>query len=143
MNESQSKLDPELIDAYRSTRFQVFLDDTIITLRIGEKCESLRHLFQKHAVDSACYATAYNPFGRLLSKAENEARNENLRSVLEEKYVLYEGLGVDPVGKWEGEQSFLVLGISFDETLALAKKYEQNAVVYVNHTLDVALELIR
>ena len=132
MDESNSKLDPELIDAYKSTLFQIFLDDTIVTLKIGETCEPLRNLFQKHAVISACFITAYNPFGRLLSIEENCARNDKMKSNLATKYPILDGIGVDPEGAWEGEASLLVLGVNLNEAAELAELYQQNAVVFID-----------
>ena len=143
MDERQSKLDPKLIDAYKSTLFQIFLDDTIVTLKIGEKCEPLRNLFQQHSVNSACYITAHNPFGRLLSEKENETRNAELTSELAEQYQIYEGVGIDPAEEWEGERSILALGVSFSKATDLAKRYEQNAVVFVDEALLASLIFIR
>ena len=132
MDESQSKLDPELISAYESTLFQTFLDEIIVTLKIGETCVPLRNLFQRHSVNSACFITAYNPYGRLLSMQQNQARNAKLKSDLAAKYTTFEGLGVDPEGEWEGEPSFLVLGVNLTEAEELADLYQQNAVVFVD-----------
>ena len=143
MDESNSKLDPELIDAYKSTLFQIFLDDTIVTLKIGDTCEPLRNLFQQYLVESACYITAHNPFGRLLSKTENQTRNKELRSELGAQYQIYEGVGIDPAGEWEGEQSIFALGVSLSEATDLAERYEQNAVVFVNEALLASLIFIR
>ena len=131
MDESQSTLEPELINAYNSTLFQIFLGDKIVTLKIGETCEPLQNLFQKHAVTSACFITSYNPFGRLLSMQENQARNDILETELRAKYPILEGIGVDPAGEWEGERSFLVLGVNLTEAEKLAELHQQNAVVFV------------
>ena len=39
----------------------------------------------------------------MLSKQENEARNERLKTELVSRYPIYEGVGLDPNGEWEGE----------------------------------------
>lgn len=143
MDESNSKLDPELIEAYKNTLFQIFLDGTIVTLKIGETCEPLRNLFQQHSVISACFITAYNPFGRLLSKDANLVRNDKLKSELAAKYPILEGIGVDPEGEWEGERSFLALGVSSSEAEELADLHQQNAVVYVDTNLLPTLVFTR
>ena len=143
MDESQSTLDPELINAYNSTLFQIFLGDTIVTLKIGETCEPLHNLFQKHAVTSACFITSYNPFGRLLTMQENQARNDKLESELRAKYAILEGIGVDPAGEWEGERSFFALGVSSFEAQELAELYQQNAVVFVDVSLIPSLIFVR
>ena len=139
MDERQSKLEPDLIAAYKNTLFEAHVGDDVITLRVGQKCPSLRAVFEQHKVITACYITAFNPFGRLLTKQENEARNAQLLADLASLYPVFEGVGVDPTGEWEGEASFLALGASKDASLALAEEWEQNAVVFVDETLSVSL----
>lgn len=139
MDECQSKLEPDLIAAYKNTLFQAHIGDDVITLVVGQQCPSLQAVFVRHNVTSACYITAYNPLGRLLTKQENEARNARMRTELASLYPVFEGVGVDPTGEWEGEASFLALGASKDASLALAEAWEQNAVVFVDETLSVSL----
>lgn len=139
VDEDQSKLPADLIAAYKSTLFQVYCGDEVITLKVGEKGENLRGLFEKHSVNFACYITAYNPYGRMLSKQENEARNERLKTELVSRYPIYEGVGLDPNGEWEGEASFLALGITRNIAEVLATGFEQNAVVIVDSDLNVSL----
>lgn len=143
MNESQSKLDPGLIDAYRSTLFQTFINDMIVTLKIDHRCEPLRNLFRRHAANSACFITAHNPFGRLLSLKENQIRNDKLKSDLSAKYPIFDGIGVDPEGKWEGEASFLALGVNLTKAEELAELYQQNAVVFIDTNLVPTLVFTR
>ena len=139
MDERQSKLAPDLIAAYKNTLFQAHVGDDVITLRVGQQCPELQEVFQQHNVTTACYITAYNPFGRLLTAQENEDRNARMRTELAAQYRLFEGIGSDPTGEWEGEASFLALGASKDASLALAEAWEQNAVVFVDETLSVSL----
>lgn len=143
MDEHQSKLEPDLIAAYKNTSFQAHVGDDVITLRVGQKCPELQEVFEQHDVTTACYITAYNPFGRLLTKQENEARNARLLRELAAQYLVFEGVGVDPTGEWEGEASFFALGASEDVSLALAEAWEQNAVVFVDDTLSVSLLFTR
>ena len=139
MDERQSKLAPELIAAYKNTLFQAHVGDEVITLRVGEKCPELQEVFEPHDVTTACYITAYNPFGRLLSKQENKARNARLLRELAVHYIVFQGVGVDPDGEWEGEASYLALGASKDASLALAEAWKQNAVVFVDEAFTVSL----
>ena len=120
MDERQSKLEPDLIAAYKNTLFQARVGDDVITLILGQKCTALQAVFKQHNVTTACYITAYNPFGRLLKKQENKARNTRLQAELVALYPVFEGVGVDPAGEWGGEASFLALGVSEDVSLALA-----------------------
>ena len=139
MDERQSKLAPDLIAAYKNTLFQARVGDDVITLRVGQQCSELQEVFAQHDVKTACYITAYNPFGRLLTKQENEARNARLLQELAAQYLVFEGVGVDPNDEWEGEASFLALGASRDASLALAEAWEQNAVVFVDEAFTVSL----
>ena len=143
MDERQSKLEPDLIAAYKSTLFQAYVGDDVITLIVGQKCPQLQKVFEQHDVTTACYITAYNPFGRMLTKQENEDRNARLKTELTSIYPIYEGVGVDPNGEWKGEASFLALGASKDVSLALAEAWEQNAVVYVDYSLKASLIFTR
>ena len=143
MDERQSKLEPDLITAYKNTLFQAHVGDDVITLRVAQQCPELQEVFQQHNVTTACYVTAYNPFGHLLTAQENEYRNARMRTELAAQYRVYEGMGVDPTGEWAGEASFLALGASKDASLALAEAWEQNAVVFVDETLRVSLLLTR
>lgn len=143
MDELQSKLEPDLIAAYKNTLFQANVGDEGITLRVGERCPELQEVFEQHSVTTACYITAYNPFGRLLTKQENEDRNARLKTELTSVYPIYEGVGADPNGEWKGEASFLALGASKDVSLALAEAWEQNAVVYVDYSLKASLIFTR
>ena len=143
MDESQSKLGPDLIAAYKNTLFQTRVGDDVITLIVGQKCPELQAVFEQHDVTTACYITAYNPFGRLLTKRENEDRSAQMRSELASVYPIYGGVGVDPNGEWEGETSFLALGAPKDASLALAEAWEQNAVVFVDEKLFASLLFIR
>ena len=110
MDECQSKLEPDLIAAYKNTLFQAHVSDEVIALRAGQKCHALQAVFEQHNVTTACYITAFNPFGRLLTKQENEARNAQLLAELASLYPVFEGVGVDPTGEWEGEASFFGAG---------------------------------
>jgi len=139
MDEHQSKLEPDLIAAYKDTSFQAHVGDEMITLKVGQQCPALQSVFGQHNVTTACYITAYNPFGRLLTWQENEDRNARMRTKLASVYPIFDGVGVDPNGEWEGEASILALGASKDASLTLAEAWEQNAVVFVDETLSVSL----
>jgi hypothetical protein len=59
----------------------------------------------------------------------NAARNGALRELLSE-YEVIDGEGRDPKGVWEAEKSFLVLGISKDEAIRLARFFNQRAILH-------------
>lgn len=71
--------------------------------------------------------TAENPMRRELSAEENAARNAALRSDLEAA-----GYNVVPVtGVYDrpDESSFIVLGVTAEDALAIGQKYEQDSVI--------------
>lgn len=78
--------------------------------------------------------TAENPNGNKLTVIGNERKNKELLEELEKN-------GFAPVqirGKFNGmsEKPFLVLNITKDRLLELAKKYKQQAVVYAEWRKD-------
>ena len=115
----------------------------MITLRVGQQCSALQAVFAQQNVTTACYITAFTPFVRLLTKQENEARNAQLLAELASLYPVFENVGVDLTGEWEGVASYLALGASEDASLALADVWEQNAVVFVDETFTVSLLFTR
>lgn len=142
MNE-ESKLAPDLINAYQATNYQVKADPAFI-LNVDVKSEGLKALFKDARVNSAAFITAWNPYGELLSNEENQARNNlllnelNLRSL---KFI--GGFGQDLLGQWAGEDSFLVLGISLETSKKLGAQFEQNAIVWSDKDALPKLILLR
>ena len=69
----------------------------------------------------------------------------NLKSLdLEKsKYLYFDGIGSDPSGEWEGEPSFLILGISKKSAKELGTKYRQNAIVWCDTDCMAELLLLR
>ena len=126
----KTNLSPELINVYRVADFQVQANPTFI-LNVDLKSEGLKTLFKDSRVNSAAYITAWNPYGELLSKEENQARNKLLKNELNLRSLKFiDGFGQDPMGQWAGEDSFLVLGISLEASKKLGAQFEQNAIVW-------------
>jgi hypothetical protein len=116
-----------LLEAYKSTTYQT--QDPVISLRIGEISEEADALMLKLEASTYCFITAHNPFSKGLSDLENNERQVELLKDLKE-YKTIEGAGVPADKSWSPEPSFLVVGISRDESIRLSKKYEQNAIVF-------------
>lgn len=124
-----SSVDDELIQAYIATDFQVNTDPTFI-LKIGDYSAELSEVYKQHNCKVSAYITAWNPLGKTLSNLENKSLNNALKDSISDKYKLIEGVGLDPDGKWPGEESFLVLGINREDAMQLGRKFKQNAIVF-------------
>lgn len=116
-----------LLKAYKSTTYQVFKPN--ISFKIGETSKELDSLLRSHINHTCCFITAYNPFSESLSESENQLRQSELKKDLS-SYKVFEGAGVPADDKWSPEPSFLVMGIDKNEAIRLAKKHEQNAIVF-------------
>lgn len=143
MPDLQTELSEELIDAYKVTHFEVLSDPKFI-LKIDEYCEGLSNLFQNTGYETACFITAYNPASVELTSDQNQLTQSQLHSDLTQiKTVILDGIGNDPKGLWEGEPSFLVLGISINDAKKLGIKYKQNAFVWCGENCIPELILLR
>ena len=128
--EFKSQLDQALLSAYEITNFHVKADPAFI-LNVSKSSEELKLLFKKNRVASATFISAWNPYSKSLSSKENQVRNEQLKNELTlRSFKLIDGFGQDPLGQWDGEDSFLVLGISLESSKKLGVQYEQNAIIW-------------
>jgi hypothetical protein len=75
---------------------------------------------------------------------ENRTRLHELKSDKSlQDFELVEGLGQHPTNAWEGEESFLVLGISLAKASEVGRKYNQNAIVWIDTDAIPQLILLR
>ncbi len=85
---------------------------------------------REHGASGAVFITAYNPYSNQVSVEENAAAMKALEDDLQYLGLPYfPGEGADPKGLWTAEPSFLVIGMSYEQAITLAKKYRQNAVL--------------
>ena len=140
---NHSKLTTNLISAYQVTNFQVKTEPAFI-LNVNKSSEELKNLFKQYRVDSAAFITAWNPFSESLSMEENQTRNVNLENELNLRSLKFiDGFGQDPLGQWDGEESFLVLGISLEASKKLGAQFEQNAIVWSDKEAIPQLIILR
>ncbi len=133
-------LDEELLKAYRRAEYVVFGEPPLV-LRVGEANRRLDGMLQAAGKDTAAFLTACNPRGERRSDADNQAAQVRLERALEEKpYGCYPGEGRDPDGRWPAEPSLLVVGISRAEAEAFGRRFEQNALAFVER--GAAMQLI-
>ena len=139
----QSQLAPDLISAYKVTNFHVKAKPAF-TLNVGKVSEELKELLKQNRVESAAFITAWNPYSKSLSDKENQSRNEQLKNELNIRSLKFiDGFGQDPLGQWDGEDSFLVLGIELEASKKLGIQFEQNAIVWSDKDAIPQLILLR
>lgn len=133
----------DLIEAYRATHFKV-LEPRPITLRVDHHSAELAELFKEMGVSCAGYLTAWNPYSAATSAADNEAAQLSLiRSLSLEGYPTLKALGVDPAGKWPGEESVFVPGLDLERAKSLGDEFGQNAIVWAGPDAVPQLVLLR
>lgn len=103
-----------------------------IVIRIGLRSEQLDHLLTLN--DCSCWAfiTAWNPIGKPdHDLEENIRRNKSLLALLQQMdWWVLPGWGIPDIPEWPPEASFLILGLSKPDAIAISKKFGQRAFVY-------------
>ena len=123
--------DKALRDAYLDTIYRVNAEPQPIDIRIGERNAALDELMRANSAVEWAFVTASNPHSRVLSEHDNTQRNTELKRSLEQAgWPTLDGVGLPCKADWQGEQSVLILGIDRDAAIALARYWEQNAIVY-------------
>lgn len=119
-----------LISAYRATTFRCRVSAGIIDIRVGQTQPQLDELLRNNPIQSWCFITAYNPQSKPLSQKDNERRQAALRQIIAARgWIAFEGEGIGDDGTWPPEPSYLVLGISRPDAVALGRQFEQAAIV--------------
>lgn len=138
-----SEIPPATIQAYRETDYLV-LGESPFVLRVDVHSQSLAHVYIHYQVDCAAFLTACNPFSKVISAAANDARQSELKKALACQDLNYlAGSGEHPTGGWIAEQSCFIPGISLDDTKALGRRFDQNAVVWCGPDAIPQLVLLR
>lgn len=140
---SDTAVPSDVVGAYLATDFHVLGEGAFI-LRINQPSAELASLLLQAGAETAAFLTAWNPHSELLSLPENQAAQGNLLVELKSRqYEVIPGIGRDPSGEWEGEESYLVLGISRAEAQALGSRFGQNAIVWSGRDAVPELILLR
>ena len=123
-------MDPDRLNDYERADYVVFGEPDLV-LRIGELNPDLDDLLEAEESATATFITAANPFGEPQDEWENKLAMIALAQVLDGKYPCYSGEGRDPKGEWNAEPSLLVIGISRADAEDLGRRYDQNAIVFI------------
>lgn len=122
----------ELLSAYAATDFVVFDQGEEWALHVGAASPRVDDLLDRHGAIRATIVTALNPRSRVLPPQENTARHRTLVRLLEERGLPFPlGEGRDPSSRWTAETECIVLGISLAEGLEIARRLDQNGVVFI------------
>jgi hypothetical protein len=139
-----SKIDSDLVLAYRMTDYRVSGSGPDFVLRVDEFSRPLEALLEARGLASAAFLTGWNSWSRPTSNVHNEAANKALRSKAEALgCVCVDAAGVDPTGKWPPERSLLILGVELKAAQALAVDFEQNAFIWSGEDAVPRLILMR
>ena len=100
-------------------------------LHIDVPSEDLRRCHELFGVDCSAFITAWNPRSTPWPQERNEAAMARLEQALAAMGCRWlRGEGVDPEGGWPGEPSMLVFGIDAPAGVALARRFDQYAIVW-------------
>jgi hypothetical protein len=118
-------------DAYRRTTYRILAGGEVIDIRIGSAAAALDELLDEHSVTTWAFVTAWNPQSRPLPAADNETRQQLLVSEIARRgWKALPGLGIGDDERWPPEESVLILGISRTDAVALARRFDQAAIVF-------------
>ena len=141
---SGSNVASTLIARYRATLYCVNGVSPPFLLRIDEPSPDLAACHRAAGVECSAFMTAWNPASQLMAPAENAIAQARLETRLRTAgYRLIEGLGLDPTGQWEGEESFLVLGMDRASACDLGLEFSQNSCVWAGRDSVPTLVLLR
>lgn len=127
MTKAEEATDDALLEAYRATRWMVWLGNGTVEIRIDRPAPVPPELLP------AAIVTAYNPRSRPRPAAENCAEQDRLEAELRAagavlRPAMAHGTGAD-AGDWD-EPGVLVSGTCLAHLVAIAERYGQNAIVW-------------
>ena len=117
--------------AYRQTTYHIHAAKGPVDIRIGVRNTALDRILDEHAVSEWVFVTASNPASQNIPEHENARRNAELEDSLRKAGRAYlQGIGEADNPGWQPERSYLVLGVSKRDAIAMAKRWGQYAVVW-------------
>jgi hypothetical protein len=117
---------PELLDAYRRTRYLAGDGGAFAT--VGERSASIDALLATHGARSGAFVTAWNPGSGARDAAANHAANARLEADLAPwRHLPHAGVGD---GGWR-EEGFFVLDLPEAAAVERARRFGQVAIVAV------------
>lgn len=122
----------ELAFAYENACYRFHAGSRTIRFKTAHTCEYIRHLLRHDCAAGALFITAWNPYGVTKNAADNNRANEALLARLTTLNLrVLTGDGASPDNVWH-EDSFLAYPVTTEQALALCRRYNQNAVVFID-----------
>lgn len=115
--------------AYENTAYQIY--EPRIPINCSETNPELDKFMKLFGKKSWCFISAANPNSKIQSTRLNGWNNANLEFDLTTRgYTYVYSISVAIDSNWPPEESFVVFDMPLKEALILAKKYDQNAVLF-------------
>ena len=126
-----SAMDAQLLAAYENTDYCLWLGGGELKLRIGQPLPALiQRIVAGSPNTEACIITPCNPHSRRLTDADNRARLGEFRDQLDADGIRWlPAVNRDPDGEWPEEPGALLLNATPEYAFALARRFNQNALV--------------
>jgi hypothetical protein len=113
--------------AFLETNYIILLENKIV-LKIGEM--PLQLLLEYSQIKTWAFITAWNPLPDVLTKSENDIRNNQLNvQLIEEGFIFHLGVGISKNEDWS-EDSFFIENIDLETANAISLKYGQLAFLF-------------
>jgi hypothetical protein len=136
-------INSDLLQSYKSADYHVDASPSFI-LKIGIHSAELDSIYKTSHKYTAAFITAFNPYSQELSNQENKDRNYKLEELIQSLHFDYiHGEGKCGNDDWDGEESFLIIGISEEQASEIGKQFEQNAIVWCNKDAIPQLLLLK
>ena len=118
----------QIEQAFLETNYIAEIENNPIVLKIGETPENLIQRLPK--IKTWAFITAWNPLPDILTKSENDIRNNQLKIQLkEEGFIFYPGVGISKNEDWS-EDSFFIENIELETVNDISLKFGQLAFLY-------------
>lgn len=117
--------------AYEATAYRVDAGPRgRFVIRVGAQSAAADAVLEAAGADEWAFITASNPRSVPLSTADNAARMADLERLLCDRGLThYPGAGVGDDAAWPAEPSLFVVGLAENEAAALARGFDQLAIV--------------
>lgn len=134
-------MNEHLLENYQKARYVLEIEDLELELRVGEYNADFNALVKQQKSRQSIFITAFNPQSKLYPLAVNRENNEKLLAAIKDAgYQYWVGYGQDDEQKWPKEESFVVFDIEREDADELARRFSQNAYLWI--TIDSPVELI-
>ena len=143
IKKEKTKIDSSLLNEYRAASYHIYSNPPFI-FKVGQYSADLKILMNNYKKNTAAFVTAFNPQSKELILKENQIRNRQLEQEIRLLDFFYiKGDGRCNESETVGEESFLIFGITRDQSTYLAMNYDQNAIIWCGEDAKPQLLLVR